>query len=116
MVLCYDDSDKVTQIGTNPQVNVAFSDTKNGSWTSVSGTAAVVRDRAQMERLWAAPLEVWFPDGLDTDGIALIKVHADSAEWWESSSSKAVQLVDAVRAAATGDPDKLPGDNAETKL
>jgi len=68
------------------------------------------------ERLWAAPLKVWFPDGLDTRGLSLIKVHVDSAEYWESSSSKVRQLIGAALAAATGDPDKFPATNRSVNL
>lgn len=35
----YDGSAKVTRIKTTPEVNVSFSDTKNGSWTSIAGRA-----------------------------------------------------------------------------
>ncbi|WP_139977313.1 pyridoxamine 5'-phosphate oxidase family protein [Nocardioides litoris] len=112
----YADSDKAHQVQANPQVNVAFSDDKHQAWTSVSGTASLVTDRAKMEELWAAPLEVWFPDGLDTDGITLVKVHAETAEWWEASGSRAKRLVGAVRAAVTGDPDKFPSENHTERL
>lgn len=110
------DSAKVTEISAHPQVNVAFSDEKHQAWTSVSGTASTVQDRAKMEELWAAPLEVWFPDGLDTPGITLIKVHADTAEWWEASSSKVKRLIGSVRAATTGDPGKFPAENETVTL
>jgi general stress protein 26 len=29
----------------------------------------------------------WFPDGLDTPGLTLIKVEADTAEYWEGPTS-----------------------------
>ena len=32
-------------------------------------------------------LKVWFPEGLDTAGIALLKVEAETAEYWDPSSS-----------------------------
>ena len=112
----YDDSDKVHQITANPQVNVAFSDTKGSSWTSVAGIARVVHDRAKAEELWSPILKAWFPDGLDTSGLCLIKVHADSAEYWESPSSKVVRLLGAARAAITRNPDKFPGTNEEVSL
>lgn len=110
------DSAKVAQLRSNPQVNVAFADDKHQAWTSVSGSASVVQDRAKMEELWSAPLQVWFSDGLDTPGATLIRVHAESAEWWESSSSTVRRLIGAARAAVTGDPDKFPADNESTTL
>ncbi len=105
------DSAKVAEIQAHPQVNVAFSDDKHQAWTSVSGPATLVHDRQTMEDLWAVPLEVWFPEGLDTPGITLIKVHAETAEWWEASSSRVKRLIGAVRAATTGQPEKFPSEN-----
>jgi general stress protein 26 len=112
----YDDSDKVRQVRANPQVNVAFSNPKNSEWTSVSGTAEVVHDRAKAEELWAKPLETWFPDGLDTPGLALLKVHADSAEYWDASDSKVKQVIGMVKAIRKDDPDEFPSDNRTVEL
>ncbi|GAB3830552.1 pyridoxamine 5'-phosphate oxidase family protein [Kribbella italica] len=112
----YDRSDKVTQLQANPQVNVSFSNDKASEWTSISGSAEIVHDRDKAEELWSAPLKVWFPDGLDTPGLTLIKIHAESAEYWDSPKSKVVQLIGAARAAVTGDPDKFPGTNEEVSL
>jgi general stress protein 26 len=63
-------------------VNVSFANDKQSEWTSLSGKAEVVNDRQQAVRLWAAPLKTWFPGGLDTEGLSLIKVHVDSAGYW----------------------------------
>jgi hypothetical protein len=40
----------------------------------------------------------------------------DSAEYWESPSSKVGQLIGAVQAAATGEPDKFPATNRSVDL
>lgn len=112
----YADSDKARQVAEHDQVNVAFADTKQSAWTSVSGRAEVVHDRQKAEELWSPMLKAWFPDGLETPGLALIKVHADSAEYWESSSSKVVRLIGLARAAVTGDPDKFPATNETVEL
>jgi general stress protein 26 len=95
----YDDSPKVAEIRANPQVNVAFA-TKSNAWVSVSGRAEVVHDRAKAAQLWSAPLKVWFPDGLDTPGLSLIKVHADSAEYWDSPHGRVVTLIQYAASAA----------------
>ena len=112
----YADSEKAGQIASEPEVNVSFANTGNDAWTSVSGRAEIVRDEAKMKELYSPALKVWFPDGLDTPGIALIKVKANRAHYWETSSSKVVQLIGAVRAAVTGNPDAFPGGDAEVKL
>jgi general stress protein 26 len=99
----YADSDLVTQIAANPQVNVAFSDDKNNSWVSLSGAAEQRTDRAKAEELWNPVLKAWFPEGLDTPNLTLVKVHADTAEYWEAAhSSRVVTLLGYAKAAVTG--------------
>ncbi|SCL69054.1 General stress protein 26 [Micromonospora citrea] len=108
----YADSAKVRQIRVNPEVNVAFSDSKRNSWVSIAGTAQEGYDRARAEQLWNPLLKAWFPDGLETPGITLVKVHASSAEYWDSPSSTVVNLFGYAKAAVTGKPPKA-GENHE---
>ncbi len=61
-------------------------------------------------------LEAWFPDGLETEGLALIKVHADSAEYWDAATSKVRQLVGMARAIRNDDPDEFPAENRTVDL
>jgi general stress protein 26 len=112
----YADSDLVEQIGASPQVNVAFSDAKQHNWVSVSGAASRVDDRAKAAELWNPMLKAWFPDGLDTPTLTLVKVHTESAEYWEAAhSSKVVTLLGYAKAAVTG---KTPdaGENETVRL
>ncbi len=104
----YDDSDKARQVTQNPRVNVAIANDKKSEWVSISGSAEVVHDRAKAEELWAKPLETWFPDGLETPGLALIKVHADTAEYWDAATSKVKQLLGMGRAITQGRPRPVP--------
>ncbi|WP_422736106.1 pyridoxamine 5'-phosphate oxidase family protein [Micromonospora sp. WMMD729] len=108
----YSDSAKLRQIRVNPEVNVAFSDQKHNSWVSVSGTASESSDRERAKQLWNPLLKTWFPDGLDTPGLTLIKVHASSAEYWDSPSSTVVNLLGFAKAAVTGRPPSA-GENRE---
>ncbi|NYF54318.1 pyridoxamine 5'-phosphate oxidase family protein [Micromonospora purpureochromogenes] len=108
----YADSPKVRQIRVNPEVNVAFSDQRHDAWVSVSGTAQESYDRAKAEQLWNPLLKTWFPDGLDTPGLTLIKVHANSAEYWDSPGGAVVNLLGFAKAAVTGRPPKA-GENHE---
>ncbi|MDG4756864.1 pyridoxamine 5'-phosphate oxidase family protein [Micromonospora sp. WMMD710] len=106
------DSAKVRQIRVNPEVNVAFSDQRHHAWVSISGTATDEFDRARAERLWNPLLTAWFPDGLDTPELTLIKVHASSAEYWDSPNSTVVNLLGYAKAAVTGRP-PTAGENHE---
>ena len=99
----YSDSDAVAEIRLHPQVNVSLSDDKQNAWVSLSGAAEQVTDKAKAEQLWNPVLKAWFPDGLETPTLTLIKVHAETAEYWESAhSSKVVTLLGYAKAAVTG--------------
>ncbi|MEH1102420.1 pyridoxamine 5'-phosphate oxidase family protein [Micromonospora sp. CPCC 205561] len=108
----YADSAKVRQVRVNPEVNVSFSDTRHNSWVSLSGTAREDFQRAKAEDLWNPLLKAWFPDGLETPGITLVRVHASSAEYWDSPSSTVVNLFGYAKAAVTGKPPRA-GENHE---
>jgi general stress protein 26 len=98
----YDSSTVFNDISQRPQVNVAISDEKHQAWVSVSGTASAVHDRAKAEQLWNPFYKTYFPDGLDTPGLALIKVQATSAQYWDAPDSKVVQLVSMAKGLITG--------------
>ncbi|MFJ6196310.1 pyridoxamine 5'-phosphate oxidase family protein [Micromonospora sp. NPDC092111] len=108
----YADSAKVRQIRVNPEVNVGFSDPRRHAWVSVSGTAQEAYHRARAEELWHPVLRAWFPDGLDTPGLTLLRVHAGAAEYWDSPGGTVVNLLGVARAAVTGQPPRA-GENHE---
>ncbi|MFE9690097.1 pyridoxamine 5'-phosphate oxidase family protein [Micromonospora sp. NPDC005806] len=84
------DSAKIRQIRVNPQINVGFSGQRQHAWVSMAGTAQEGWDRERAERLWHPRLTTWFPDGPDSPGLTLIKVHAGSAEYWEAGENRQV--------------------------
>lgn len=100
----YHDSSKVQEIQHHAEVNVSFEN--NNSWVSLSGHAEEVDGKAKAKELWNPFLKAWFPDGLETEGLTLLKVHADSAEYWNSDSPQVVQLFGLAKAAVTGKPMK----------
>ncbi len=112
----YADSDLVAQVRTHPQVNVSFSDAKQNAWTSIAGAAVRTDDPAKAKELWNPMLKAWFPDGLDTPNLTLVKVHAESAEYWDSAhSSNVLTLIGMAKAAVTGkQPDA--GENETVRL
>ena len=112
----YEDSAKVAQILATPQVNVAFVDERHHTWTSVAGRAEVLQDRAKAEELWTPVLKAWFPDGLETPGLTLLRVEAGTAEYWDAPSSTAAFVVGTLRAAVTKDPERDPITNDTVEL
>ena len=96
----YNDADKVHQIQSDNQVNVAYESGKG--FLSLSGRAELVEDRAKIDEYWNTGAQAWFENGKDDPHIALIKVHAESAEYWAMTDPKPVALLKYVKAAATG--------------
>ncbi|HEX5741605.1 MAG TPA: pyridoxamine 5'-phosphate oxidase family protein [Pilimelia sp.] len=109
----FEDSDVAAQIRDSPQVNVAVSD--KGKWISVSGRAEVCYDRDRAAQLWHKGLEAWFPEGLDTPGLTMIKVTAESAQYWATPHGRMVTMLE-YAAAAVLHTDPPEGEQASVRL
>lgn len=97
-------SPKVFNIANDQHVNLAYASPDDQKYISVCGTAKLVTDKVKMKELWTPAMKAWFPEGIDDPNISLICVDVDSAELWNSPSSKVVQLVGMAKAMATGKP------------
>lgn len=97
-----DQTHKTDEIKKDNRVNLSYAKPDDNEYISVSGTAEIVKDKAKMEELWNPILKAWFPKGLDDPTICLLKVKAEQAEYWDSTSSTLVQIVGFVKAMATG--------------
>jgi general stress protein 26 len=95
------DSRKVQHLSSSPQVNVAVS--SSSSWVSLTGQCVVVTDRAKKQELWNSVVEACFPDGPDDDGVVLLKVEAESAEYWDSPGGRLATALSFAKAKLTGE-------------
>lgn len=75
---------KVSDITLDRQVNLNYAQPDKHRYVSVSGTAAIVNDRAKMEELWSPVYKAYFPEGLSDPNLRLLKVTVEEAEYWES--------------------------------
>ena len=111
----YGSSHKVDEINRVSKVNASFADVDNQLYASLSGHAEVVRDRARIEELWKPQLKAWFPEGVDTPDIALLKVTVARAEYWDGSQSLVAHAVSFVSSLVSGEPAQL-GENEKIEL
>jgi general stress protein 26 len=111
----YGSSHKVDEVNRVSKVNASFADVDNQLYASVSGNAEVVRDRAKIEELWKPELRAWFPEGVDTPDIALLKVTVARAEYWDSSQPWVAHAVGLASSLLTGGPARS-GENEKLEL
>jgi general stress protein 26 len=93
----------IVQPGKAVPVNLAYADTDENTYLSVSGLASISQDRAKLHELWSVWSEAWLPQGPDAKDVALIAVEPEDAKLWESSG-KLVYAAKMLTAAATQRP------------
>jgi general stress protein 26 len=109
-------SPKVAEVtDTRGQVSIAYADPGRMDFLSVSGAAQLVRDRARIEQYWTPWVNAWFPQGVDDPDLALLRVTAEKAEYWESPGNAVMRFAGLATALATGNKDAL-GTNEKVTL
>ena len=83
----YGDSRKVVEIGSVPEVSLTFTGAAGmlggpPLFVTVEGAASLIDDIATFEEHWTKDLDRYFPDGIDTPGIVMIKVQAERLRYW----------------------------------
>lgn len=74
-------------------VNVAFSDEGNATYVSISGRGEIHAEQAHIKKLWTEFARPWFPDGPESNNLALLKFVPETAEYWDAPNSKMVRLL-----------------------
>lgn len=77
------DTEKYEEILHENEVNVAYA---GKSYVSIRGRAELVDDLAKKKELWSNAYEKILQTSYDDPNIVLIKVKAESAEYWDTGS------------------------------
>jgi general stress protein 26 len=59
---------------------------------AIEGRADLIRDKGMFEAHWTPGLDRWFERGVDTPGLALIKVHAGAIHYWDGEDEGEVHV------------------------
>ncbi|QZN86086.1 pyridoxamine 5'-phosphate oxidase family protein [Cellulomonas sp. C5510] len=105
-------SRKLAHVAFEPRVNVAVG--SGATWVSVAGTAELVDDVEKKRELWSAGVEAWLPQGPESEEAVLLRVRAESAEYWDAPGGRLATLLSFVRAKARGE--RLEGQNERLDL
>lgn len=93
----YETAAFVGEIARDPKVGLTFSAGtgllgKPGIFISVGGEASLVRDKSEFAAHWLDSLERWFPDGIETPGMVMLKVRARHIHYWDGEDSGEVAI------------------------
>lgn len=106
-------SSKTAQVAADEHVSVSMQ--CGDDYLSIAGTASITRDQALVDELWNRHAEAWFDQGREDPAVALLQVHADSAEFWTVDSPKPITLIKYAAAMVTGSQPDL-GSNESVEL
>jgi general stress protein 26 len=90
-------TDMVDEIRQDANVSLSFAGAKSllgkpGIFIVVRGKAELIQDKAAFESHWVKDLDRWFPQGVDTPGLTLIKVHASHVHYWDGEDEGVIHV------------------------
>ncbi len=94
-------SGKIEELQNDRAINLSYAHPGQADYLSISGRAYVIDEKEKMKELWNPMLKAWFPKGLESERLALLKVVPQQAEYWENSSNKLMRLFKVGTAALT---------------
>ena len=97
-------------------INLSFTDRDQGAYVSLSGHGEIDSDRARIKSLWTAFAKPWFPNGPDSDNLALLKFVPDTADYWDGPSSKMVRAFGMIASVIAGKPMAMGEHGSHTAL
>ena len=107
-------SHKLSELATDPNVNLAYYNSKSREYVSVAGTAIITQDKTLIHEMYKPDWKAWFGDqggsrdgGPDDPRLALIMVEAHSVEYLTVSKPRPVVLFEVVKAMVTGNTPKV---------
>jgi len=101
---------KVGELKAHSQVSVGYADIASNRFAVVSGSSQLLRNTAKARELWSASQLAYYPDGPEDPRLAILRVEIERAEYW-LAPGRAGYLIAAVRAALTGQPAGVVGEN-----
>jgi general stress protein 26 len=103
-------SSKVDELRHDVRVSVGYADPAKNVYCAVSGLGKLFRDVQKAKQLWAIEQRAYYPDGPEDERLALLRVQIERAEYW-IAPGRISYIVAAVKAAVTGTPAGIIGEN-----
>lgn len=100
-------SSKVDEVMHDRDVCITFSDFANQTHVSLSGKARVNRDQKLIDKFWNSSIATWFPQGKESDDVALLEIKVEHGEHWDAVSNPMKYTWEVARATVSGDKPHL---------
>lgn len=93
----YDTTRTVHDIARETKVGLSYQGSsgllgKPPIFIAIEGDASLIRDKAAFAERWSTDLDRWFPQGVDTPGLVMIKVAATRIHYWDGTDEGEVAL------------------------
>lgn len=94
------DSRTVRDLERDPTVALAYQGSgglmgvvgKPGIFIAIEGKGELIRDKSLFAQHWQEELERWWPDGIDSPGLTLIKVKAQRLHYWDGGEEGEIRI------------------------
>ena len=103
------ETEKIEELAKDPNVSLAYYNSKSWEWVSVSGRVTIVRDRRIIRELYQPDWKAWFEDeggerngGPDDPRFALLTVDAQSVIYGKQNKPKPFVLFEVAKGLITG--------------
>ena len=95
-------SSKVADIRKDTNVHLVFANTTKDTYLDLRGRASIEEDKKSIEDKWNPIVKAWFPEGKNDPQLCLIKVKTDEAHYWDTDTTKMVEMLKIVASVVTG--------------
>jgi general stress protein 26 len=103
-------SPKIDELRRDVRVCVGYGDPNKHHYVALSGIGELLRNEAKARELWTIEQRAYYPDGPADKKLALLRVQIERAEYWIAPGPISY-LVHAAKAAVTGVPARIIGEN-----
>lgn len=95
-------SAKIKDIEKDSHVHLVFANPAKDCYLDLRGRASVEQDRQSIEDKWNPIVKAWFPEGKNDPDLCLLKVKTDEAHYWDTESTKMIEMIKVVTSVVTG--------------
>lgn len=85
------DSPKIAELEADPHATVTMQD--HNTYLCIEGRCELVRDRTKLDQIWSPAWTAWFPKGKDDPTLVLIRLRAQTGEYWDRSGLKGLRYL-----------------------